>query len=92
MPEKREMDDADQVIIFLSRYWLKEKYLAELQHKRETVDVGEEGADLCITSLQTKKRGRKLLLGEKLDSQVQVYIMCVGVGVIMCVGVKTTPP
>ena len=53
---------------------LKEKYLAELHHKRKTVDVGDEGADLCVTSLQPKKRGRKLLLGEKLDSQVQVYI------------------
>ena len=40
------------------------------------MDVGDEGADLRVTSLQPKKRGRKLLLGEKLDSQVKVYTKC----------------
>ena len=51
----------------------KTKYLAELRRKQS---AGETG-DLTINSLPLKKRGRPLLLGEKLDSEVKSYIQAV---------------
>ena len=48
----------------------KGKYLAEINRKRR---AGETG-DLSVKSLPIKKRGRPLLLGEKLDSEVISYM------------------
>ena len=58
----------------------KGKYLAEVSHKRKAGDMN----DLTVTCLPVKKRGRPLLLGEKLDTGVQSYIRAVreGGGVI----------
>lgn len=47
---------------------IKNDYISEVR-KRPRSDDGEEFA-----SLPTKKRGRKLLLGEDLDSKVQLYL------------------
>lgn len=47
---------------------IKNYYISEVR-KRPRSDDGEEFA-----SLPTKKRGRKLLLGEDLDSKVQLYL------------------
>ena len=51
----------------------KGKYRSEISRKRK---AGEEG-DITVKSLPVKKRGRPLLLGEKLDSQVRSYIQTV---------------
>ena len=58
----------------------KTKYLAELNRKRKA----GEADDLTVKSLPVRKRGRPLLLGEKLDSQVKSYIQAVrgGGGVV----------
>lgn len=58
----------------------KTKYLSELNRKRKDGEMD----DLTVKSLPVKKRGRPLLLGEKLDSQVKSYIQAVreGGGVI----------
>ena len=50
------------------RMWIS-KYKSEYQKKRKTGET-----DLNITSLPSAKRGRPLMLGEQLDSQVQSYI------------------
>ena len=50
------------------RNW-RQKYLAEVDLKKRN---GE--ADTPVTSLTVKKRGRPLLLGEKLDEDVKHYI------------------
>jgi hypothetical protein len=47
---------------------IKKGYLEELR-KRPRADDGEG-----IVALPTKKRGRKLLLGEDLDTKVQIYL------------------
>ena len=47
---------------------IKKAYLQEMR-KRPRSDDGEE-----IAALPTKKRGRKLLLGEDLDMKVQIYL------------------
>ena len=47
---------------------IKKAYIEELR-KRAWTDEGED-----VTSLPRKKRGRKLLLGEDLDSKVQTYL------------------
>ena len=54
----------------------KTKYLAELKRKQR---AGETD-DLAINSLPQKKRGRPLLLREKLDSEVIAYIRTVREG------------
>ena len=59
----------------------KRKYQAEVDRRRK---AGETGV-ICVQSLPVKKRGRPLLLGEKLDSQVKSYIRAVREG-----GVVTT--
>ena len=58
----------------------KRKYQAEVDRRRK---AGETG-DIRVQSLPIKKRGRPLLLGEKLDSEVKSYIraMCEGGGVV----------
>ena len=58
----------------------KGKYLAEISRKRKA----GETSDLSVKSLPVKKRGRPLLLGEELDTQVKHYIQAVreGGGVI----------
>ena len=60
------------------RTW-KKKYLAEVGLKKGAGEV-----DINVTSLTVKKRGRPLLLGEKLDEQVKHYLKAVreGGGVI----------
>ena len=61
------------------RTW-KIKYQAAVSLKK-----GSSGdQDVSVTSLPTKKRGRPLMLGEKLDEEVQYYIRAVreGGGVI----------
>ena len=54
----------------------KGKYLAEVSRKRKAGDMN----DLTVTCLPVKKRGRPLLLGEKLDTEVQSYIRAVREG------------
>ena len=63
------------------RTW-KAKYLAEVNAKKRS---GE--ANVTVTSLPVKKRGRPLLLGEKLDEDVKQYLRAVreGGGVITTV-------
>ena len=58
----------------------KGKYQAELSRKRKA----GETCDLSMKSLPIKKRGRPLLLAEKLDTEVKCYIqvVCDGGGVI----------
>ena len=60
------------------RTW-KTKYLAEVNLKKQSGEL-----DVSVTSLCTKKRGRPLMLGEKLDKEVQYYLKAVreGGGVI----------
>ena len=57
------------------RVW-KGKYLAEIARKQETDETG----DISVTKLPSKKRGRPLLLGEKLDTEVKCYIQAVREG------------
>ena len=47
----------------------KKVYDAELKGKRQREE------DLAVTELHPKKRGRKLLLGKKIDSAVQEYVL-----------------
>ena len=47
---------------------MKKQYEDELRKRQRT----DDGEDLQV--LPTKKQGRKLLLGEKLDSMVQIYL------------------
>ena len=54
----------------------KGKYLAESRRKRKA----GETCDLSIKSLPVKKRGRSLLLGEELDTEVKHYIRAVHKG------------
>ena len=58
----------------------KGKYLAEISRKQKA----GETCDLSVKSLPVKKRGRPLLLGEELDTEVKRYIQAVreGGGVI----------
>ena len=58
----------------------KGKYLAEISRKRKA----GETCYLSVKSLPVKKRGRPLLLGEELDTEVKRYIRAVreGGGVI----------
>ena len=57
----------------------KKKYLAEVGLKKRAGEV-----DINVTSLTVKKRGRPLMLGEKLDKDVKHYLKAVreGGGVI----------
>ena len=48
----------------------KYMYLAEISRKRKA----GETCDLSVKSLPVKKRGRPLLLGEELDTEVKCYI------------------
>ena len=50
------------------RTW-KVKYRAEVERKKRGGDKGE----LRVEKLHVKKRGRPLLLGEKLDDEVKCY-------------------
>ena len=58
----------------------KGKYVAKINRKRKAGDMN----DLSVKFLAVKKRGRLLLLGEKLDTKVKCYIQAVheGGGVI----------
>ena len=47
----------------------KGKYVAEICGKREVGEV----KDLCVKSLPVKKRGRPLLLGKMLDTEVVLH-------------------
>ena len=47
---------------------IKKAYVEELR-KRPRIDDGE-----AITALPTKKRGRRLLLGQDVDQKVQIYL------------------
>ena len=47
-------------------------YIKELQDKRKTAKLGEE---LIVDVLPSKKRGRPVLLGEKLDKHLQQLII-----------------
>ena len=60
------------------RTW-KVKYQKELQRKRQAGKM-----DLSVKSLPSQKRGRPLLLGEKMDKEVKSYIcaVCEGGGVV----------
>ena len=49
------------------RDW-KKAYLSEVTKRRSSVHVGE---DLSVTKLPEKRKGRPLLLGVKLDEQLQ---------------------
>ena len=53
------------------RTW-KVKYQKELQRKRQAGKM-----DLSVKSLPSQKRGRPLLLGEKMDKEVKSYICAV---------------
>ena len=48
----------------------KGKYVVEINRKRKAGDMN----DLSVKSLPVKKRGRPLLLGEKLDTEIKCYI------------------
>ena len=54
------------------RTW-KTKYRQELERKKRS---GEK-SDLRVQKLPVKKRGKPLLLGEKLDDEVKCYIRTV---------------
>ncbi len=54
------------------RLWVN-RYKKELTSRRK---LGRE--DMTVTKLESKKRGRPLLLGEELDKQVQMYIKNLG--------------
>ena len=47
---------------------IKKAYVEELR-KRPRADDGE-----AITALPTKKRGRRFLLGQDIDQEVQIYL------------------
>ena len=49
------------------RVWVK-------QYKQELVLRKKENKDMEITALESKKRGRPLLLGDELDKRVQLYV------------------
>ena len=53
------------------RTW-KMKYLKELSQRRRAGTV-----DMEVTSLPSKRRGRPLMLGEKLDMKVKSYFQAV---------------
>ena len=53
------------------RDW-RNAYVKELQDKRKTAKLGEE---LIVDALPSKKRGRPVLLGEKLDKHLQQLII-----------------
>ncbi len=61
------------------RTW-KAKYLAEVRLRKKA----DDGTPLSVTSLPQKKRGRPLMLGESLDTEVKHYLTAVrkGGGVI----------
>ena len=50
--------------------------MAKIRRKHQASEVN----DLSVKSLPIKKRGRPLLLGEKLDSEVKCYIQAVREG------------
>lgn len=50
-------------------YSIKKDYLRSLAEKRR-VDEAEDEVEI----LPTKKRGRRVLLGEDLDTKVQMYL------------------
>ena len=47
----------------------RNKYLDELSK------IKCEGEEMDVNELSDKKRGRRLMLGEKLDEQVQSYVL-----------------
>ena len=54
------------------RDWLA-AYRKELERKRRCPDEGDSGEPV-VCALPQKKRGRPLLLGEKIDSEVQLIL------------------
>ena len=48
----------------------KKMYQEELAKRREAGDI-----DVCVKKLTTKKQGRPVVLGERLDSMVQSYVL-----------------
>ena len=48
-----------------------------MKRKLVETDSADSSDDLGVTELNLSKRGRKTLLGEKLDSKVQFYIKSV---------------
>lgn len=64
----------------------KRKYMDKIRHKHQAGEVN----NLSMKSLPVKKRGRPLLLGEKLDSEVKCYIQAVrGGGEVMTTAITT---
>ena len=53
----------------------KSKYLTEIKRKVSLGETTEGG--VVVNSLPVKKRGRPLLLGDKLDSDVKSYVLAV---------------
>ena len=45
-------------------------YQEELAKRREAKEI-----DVCVKKLRTNKQGRPVVLGEKLDSMVQSYLL-----------------
>ena len=52
----------------------KKQYRTKLEELRAQAERGSEEGDPTILKLHWKKRGRKLLLGDRLDSMVQRYV------------------
>jgi len=46
-----------------------------MKRKLRKADSADSSDDLGVTELNPSKRGRKTLLGEKLDSQVQFFLL-----------------
>ena len=51
------------------------KKLKKMKRKLRKADSADSSDDLGVTELNPSKRGRKTLLGEKLDSQVQFFLL-----------------
>ena len=51
-----------------------QKEIKKMKRKLVETDSADSSDDLGVTELNPSKRGRKTLLGEKLDSKVQFYI------------------
>ena len=67
------------------RDW-RNAYIKELQDKRKTAKLGEE---LIVDVLPSKKQGRPVLLGEKLDKYLQqlIIIMRTLIGTTVVIGI-----
>ena len=51
------------------------KKLKKMKWKLREADSADSSDDLGVTELNPSKRGRKTLLDEKLDSQVQFFLL-----------------